>query len=249
MAEDGSDEGPISNLGLISQYLSRFMEEYKTVITGALLEEDKFQKVFFLSYTYALYRLQESEFEDADDPFPKGRVSFLTIHQSKGLEFPVVILGNVYRQQREADEVEKIIRQNVRKGSEPLNRISTFDNARMFYVALSRAENLLILPRYRGRGQRTSEPFKTIYEEARLHTTKTFSLENLPSAGVEQNDIGKTYSYTADYLTYLKCPRNYMAFRKYGFVASRAQTMMFGSLVHQTIEDLEHLVMAQRKQK
>ncbi len=248
-AEDGSDEGPISNLGLISQYLSRFMEEYKTIITGALLENDKFQKVFFLSYIYALYRLQEGEFEDAEDPFPRGRVSFLTIHQSKGLEFPVVILGNVYRQERDADEVEKLVRQYVRKGSEPLNRISAFDNARMFYVALSRAQNLLVLPRYRGRGQRISEPFKTIYQEAKLHTTESFSFDNLPSTVLDEDDIGKTYSYTADYLNYLKCPRNYMAFRKYGFVASRAQTMMFGSLVHQTIEDLEHLVMAQRKQQ
>lgn len=248
-AEDGSDEGPISNLGLISQYLSRFMEEYKTVITGALMEDDKFQKVFFLSYIYALYRLQEGEFEDADDPFPKGRVSFLTIHQSKGLEFPVVILGNVYRQERDADEVEKIVRSYIREGSEPLNRISKFDNARMFYVALSRAQNLLVLPRYKGRGQRISEPFKTIYQEAKLHTTESFSFDNLPNTVLDKDDIGKAYSYTADYLNYLKCPRNYMAFRKYGFVASRAQTMMFGSLVHQTIEDLEHLVMAQGKQK
>jgi DNA helicase-2/ATP-dependent DNA helicase PcrA len=38
-----------------------------------------------------------------------------------------------------------------------------------------------------------------------------------------------------------------MIFRKYGFVASRSQVQFFGSLVHQTIEDLHHLFIAQRE--
>ena len=38
-----------------------------------------------------------------------------------------------------------------------------------------------------------------------------------------------------------------MIMRKYGFVASRSQTMLFGSLVHQTIEDLHHLLINERK--
>jgi DNA helicase-2/ATP-dependent DNA helicase PcrA len=40
-----------------------------------------------------------------------------------------------------------------------------------------------------------------------------------------------------------------MIFRKYGFVPSRSQTMFFGSLVHQTIEDLHHLLLNERKKE
>jgi DNA helicase-2/ATP-dependent DNA helicase PcrA len=40
-----------------------------------------------------------------------------------------------------------------------------------------------------------------------------------------------------------------MIFTKYGFVPSRSQTMFFGSLVHQTIEDLHHLLITERKKK
>ena len=54
------------------------------------------------------------------------------------------------------------------------------------------------------------------------------------------------YSYTADFLLYKKCPRQYMAFREYGFVPSRAQTMFFGSLVHRTLEDLHHEIIRRR---
>ena len=100
LAEDGTDEGPICNLGLITQYLARFMEEYTPIITASFLSDDKFLMTFFLSYTYALFRLGESEYEDADDPFPKGRVPFLTIHQAKGLEFPVVVMGSIYKRDR-----------------------------------------------------------------------------------------------------------------------------------------------------
>jgi len=37
-----------------------------------------------------------------------------------------------------------------------------------------------------------------------------------------------------------------MIFRKYGFVPSRSQTMFFGNLVHQTLEDLHHYLIAER---
>src|SRR5206468_1521514 len=92
-AETGEDEGPVCNLALVSQYLVRFTEQYSPMITGRFLSDDLFTRFLFSSYLYALYRLGESETEDADDPFPRGRIPFLTIHQAKGLEFPVVVLG------------------------------------------------------------------------------------------------------------------------------------------------------------
>ena len=74
-----------------------------------------------------------------------------------------------------------------------------------------------------------------------------FSWKDLPAATIDHEDLGKAYSYTGDYLNYQKCPRQYMVFRKYGFVPSRSQTMFFGSLVHKTIEDLHHLLINERK--
>lgn len=246
LAEDGTDEGPICNLGLLSQYLSRFMDQYGTLLTASFLSEEKFVRVFFASYVYALYRLGESEYEDADDPFPKGRVPFLTIHQSKGLEFPVVVLGAVYKGEKAADKKEVIIRQLLNKQGEPLDRISHFDNMRMFYVALSRAQNLLVLPRYT-HGFAATDIFKEIFETYPLQSISDFNLKHLPVAEDNQKDLGKSYSYTSDYLLYYKCPRNYMIFKKYGFVPSRSQTMLFGSLVHKSIEDLHHLLIHERK--
>jgi DNA helicase-2/ATP-dependent DNA helicase PcrA len=256
LAQNRHDEGPICNLGLITQYISRFMEEYSPIITASFMSEDKFSHSLFSSYTYALYRLDETEYEDKEVPFPKGRISFLTIHQSKGLEFPVVVLGSLDKREREADKKEFIVRELLQKDGEPLEKISKFDNMRMFYVALSRAKNLLVLPRITTTRSENKLPrpdqlyatdeFKTLFTSNRLTAISDFDMNTLPSAAIEKEDLGKSYSYTADYLNYVKCPRQYMIMRKYGFVASRAQTMFFGSLIHKTIEDLHHLLINER---
>jgi len=246
-AVNGVDEGPVCNLSLISQYISRYQENVGfTGLSGYNFEDDRIVKNLFASYLFAMYRLSETEFEDKEDPFPKGRVSFITIHQAKGLEFPVVILGNLYRSDHGASPVEKLIRAEVRKDGEPLDRIVEFDTARLFYVALSRAQNLLILTHYKGRGCRMLQEFKDLLVDEKIPEIKTIKWERIEKPSAETKDlVGKSYSYTSDYLIYKRCPLNYMLFKKYGFVPARTQTMSFGSLVHNTIEDLHsHLLSA-----
>ena len=246
-AESGEDEGPICNLGLITQYLARFMEEYSPVLTGRRFTENRFVNLFFGSFLYALFRLGESEYEDVDDPFPKGRVPFLTIHQSKGLEFPVVVLGSVYRMEHDASRVEVAVRDLLEKEGEPLERLANYDSMRLFYVALSRAENLLLLPRYT-HGRAASSEFKEIFDEGTLPEISHLEDDDVPKAVHGEAELGKTYSYTGDYLLYKKCPRNYMIYRKYGFVPSRGQSMFFGRLVHETIEDIHNIVISRKEQ-
>jgi DNA helicase-2/ATP-dependent DNA helicase PcrA len=249
LAEQGIDEGPVCTLGMVTQYIARFMEEHSPIINASFLSENKFVNVFVGSYFYAIYRLGESEFEDADDPFPKGRVPFLTIHQSKGLEFPYVVLGSLRKNERAPDPTEVIMRDLLKKEGEPLDRISHFDKMRMFYVALSRAKQMTILPFFDRGGTNTSPEFLSILDAGRVPLLSGVDLKSLPASHFEQDDLGKNYSYTADYLNYQQCPRKYMIFKKYGFIPSRSQTMFFGSLVHQTIEDLHHLLIANRKKE
>jgi DNA helicase-2/ATP-dependent DNA helicase PcrA len=250
LAENHGDEGPICNLALIADYLFKFQDQYGPVISAGFLHEGKFSHSLYSSFTYALWRLAETEFEDKDDPFPKGRVSFLTIHQSKGLEFPVVVLGSLFRREGEADIKEKIIRDLLHKHNtgEPLERITKFDTMRVFYVALSRAENLLILPQYT-RAKAAIEEFKELIENSSFKEIKEFNLREIDIAKRHDKRVTEVYSYTSDYLLYKRCPRHYMFLREYEFAGSRTQTMMFGSLVHQTIEDLHQLLIDQRSKE
>ncbi len=247
LAEIGSDEGPICNMGLITQYLARFTDEYANVITARFLNDNKFQVTLFMGFLYSLFRLGETEYEDANDPFPKGRIPFLTVHQAKGLEFPVVVLGNP-RKDAKLQRIEEIVRPLINRDGEPLDRMAEFDVMRMFYVALSRAKNLLLIAHFSARGQKLSAPFDVMLTDKKSPIVRIpdFDLETLPSATEDNSELPRNYSYTSDYLLYQRCPRQYMIFRKYGFVASRSQTMFFGSVVHKTIEDLHHLLMGER---
>lgn len=244
-AEQNGDEGPVANLGLVTQYLARFVDDRVPLVTADLLVEKVLQIVFY-SYLFSLYRLGETEIEDVDDPFPKGRIPFLTIHQSKGLEFPVVVLGNLRKDNKGPNRIEQITRPLMeREPGEPLNRMTEFDIMRMFYVALSRAKNLLVLAHFKGQGQRINEPFKSMLDDD-FPRIGSFDINTMPKAEFKEEMLPKSYSFTSDFLTYRKCPRQYMIFRKFGFVPSRSQTMFFGSLVHRTLEDLHHELIRRR---
>ena len=244
-AEKGTDEGPICNLSLVSQYLATFVDEYSGMITGSFLRENQFLKLFS-NFLYILFRRGESEYEDAEDPFPKGRIPFITIHQAKGLEFPVVVLANPRKRDSEPQLIEKMIQPVLQRKGEPIDCMARFDVMRMFYVALSRAKNLLILAHYQGPGQRIHEPFTDLLKKA--VRIPEFRITGMPKSEVNEEDLPHTFSYTGDYLFYRKCPRQYMLYRKYAFVPSRSQTMFFGSLVHQTIEDLHNRLISTRGQ-
>lgn len=243
--QEDPDEGPVANLSLLSQYISRFMDRRAPIVTGDLLQDGGFSRLYFASYLFALWRRGESEYEDANDPFPKGRIPFLTIHQSKGLEFPVVVLGNLRKDDRGPSLIEATVRPLVERDGEPLDRLSGFDIARMFYVALSRAKNLLIVAAYRGQGQSLHPAFRHLLDN-QVPRISALDVQGLPVASISDEDTPRTYSYTADYLHFLRCPRQYMIFRRFDFVPSRSQTMLFGTLVHRTMDDLHQWLISRR---
>jgi DNA helicase-2/ATP-dependent DNA helicase PcrA len=244
LAQSGRDEGPVCNLSLVSSYLARFLEHYRFPISGENLSSKHFLQVFG-NFLYVLFRRGEGEYEDAEDPFPRGRIPFITIHQSKGLEFPFVVLGNP-RKDAKLQQIEEMVSPLLTRNGEPPELMPTFDVMRMFYVALSRAKNLLVVPHYRGAGQRMNPPFADLCGSDPVRISQ-FRVSTLPAEKLEDKELPKSYSYTSDYLLYRKCPRQYMLFRQYGFVPSRSQTMFFGSLVHQTLEDLhQHLIASRR---
>ena len=251
MAQNEGNEGPICNLSKTAEFITRFMELYSPMLSATFLNEENFSRLFFSSYLYTIYRFGESEYEDDDNPFPKGNIQFLTIHQSKGLEFPVVFMYPKRQEYLEADKKEVIIRELKEIEGEPLNKIGRFDLMRIFYVGLSRAEKLLIVPKLKP-PKKNSETSIITYVNETLQNTGAIELDkfntsDLPEIGaVSDSSLTKPYSFTADYLSYDRCPRQYMIFRKYGFTPSRSQTMFFGSLIHSTIEDLHEELIAKR---
>jgi DNA helicase II / ATP-dependent DNA helicase PcrA len=85
-------------------------------------------------------------YENPEQPFPEGRVLVMTIHQAKGLEFSVVVVGGLDRQLPDVEEIDKRLRRFYqRPQSEPAEKIPLFDFMRLYYVAFRRALDLLVL--------------------------------------------------------------------------------------------------------
>lgn len=247
-AEKGEEDSALYNFGLITKYLAKYMEMNNPIISGKNFQENAMGKNLFNSYLYTLYRLGETEYEDADDPFPKGCVPFLTVHQSKGLEFPVVVLASCRHNNRQARPLDALVRKmfveqnKLPEMAEPLDKMDEYDTMRMFYVALSRAKNVLIMAQFKGQGQSTYHALDHLFNEKQFANCSQLHVNELPTSDDKSDRMVHVYTYTGDYLPYKNCPRNYMVFHKYEFVPSRSQTMFFGSLVHQSIEDLQNFI-------
>ena len=81
----------------------------------------------------------------SEPAFPSGRVAVTTIHQAKGLEWPVVVVGSLDGFGGNDRVGSDLVGYFPRPTFEPRERIPDFDRMRQHYVAFSRAQNLLVL--------------------------------------------------------------------------------------------------------
>lgn len=234
------NENRARNLAILSQLLNTFQNYYHyTVITFGNREYLRFH--LFASFLRLLFEGGINEYEDPDQPFPKGYVQVMTIHQSKGLEFPVVVVGSLDKQLSTAKQIDRDLQQfYLRPPFEPANRITEFDRMRLHYVAFSRPEKVLVLTA----GSQPKRHFAAIwqglpqwpYVQQDLLASQSFSLKvRMP--------MKRSFSFTGDLKVYETCPRQYQFFREYDFTPSRSAVIFFGLLVHQTIEEIHRIVL------
>ena len=105
----------------------------------------------------------------AESRFPAGRVCVTTIHQSKGLEWPVVAVGSLDGAGGGDEIGRELGAYSPCPPFEPAHRVAEFDRMRQHDVAFSRARNLLVLAPAR-EWRRTSLPFGTVYPAGRIWT-------------------------------------------------------------------------------
>ena len=75
-----------------------------------------------------------------------GALTITTVHQAKGLQWPVVIVGSLDFNNPNVDPVGRSLARHCRWSDwEPARRIAAFDHMRQFYVAFSRPQDLLVL--------------------------------------------------------------------------------------------------------
>lgn len=234
------NENRARNLAILSQLLNTFQNYYHySVVTHKNREYLRFH--LFNSFFRLLHDGGINEYEDPDQPFPKGHVQVMTIHQAKGLEFPVVVVGSLDKQLSTGKQIDRDLQSFYhRPPFEPESRSTTFDRMRLHYVAFSRPEKILVLTTH----SQPKDHFAPIcqglpqwpYVQTELLAAQSFSLK-------DRMPVKRTFSFTGDLKVYETCPRQYQFFREYDFTPSRSAVIFFGLLVHQTIEEIHRLVM------
>lgn len=234
------NENTARNLAIFSQLLNIFQSYYHyTVVTHKNREFLRFH--FFNSFLRLLYEGGINEYEDPDQPFPKGHVQVMTIHQAKGLEFPVVVVGSLSTQLSSPKQIDRDLGPFYhRPPFEPENRITLFDRMRLHYVAFSRPQKVLVLTAHEPPKDYFTPIWQGLpqwpYVQKDLLAAQRFAVH-------ERMPVKKTYSFTGDLKIYETCPRQYQFFREYDFTPSRSAVIFFGLLVHQTIEEIHRIAL------
>jgi DNA helicase-2/ATP-dependent DNA helicase PcrA len=246
-AVQGVDKGRAArNLGTFSKLLTKF--EYLHFVS--VLNPEWLEKNIRDLFNQFLRFLQDGgigEYEDEADYAPRGCVSFLTIHQSKGLEFPVVVCGSLEAVPRKQYSALDVLLEDggylSKERFEPLDHIKNFDFWRLFYTAFSRAQNLLVMAAQekQGRGKSPSKYFERLFYE--LPSWRDVDLSALTFEAVKQINLKREYSFTSHITVFENCAEQYRFFKDLEFAPIRESPMLFGTLVHQTIEDIHKTVL------
>ncbi len=201
---------------------------------------------FFNQYVRFLLQGGIDEYEDDSEYAPSGCVSFLTIHQSKGLEFPIVIVGSLESTPRKQyTEIDELLQNDFyqKPPFEPMDRTKIYDFYRLYYTGYSRAQNLLVLSCQEnlasGPGTRNvpSKYFTESYRHLKNWRDEP-TIYEVKLAEVKDVNIKREYSFTSHINLFETCSLQYKFYKELGFAPVRQGATIFGTLVHQTIEDI-----------
>lgn len=137
--------------------LSNLIDAYSNVYSGDLRMSTSYDGEISHGWLQSFYYnflqyVVDSQFDEPEDPYdqiPEGYVQVMTVHQAKGLEFPVVLAGDLNKGGRPGgthfmeDELADYSELNI-SGTDQDSRAEN-DAIRRFYVQYSRAEDSLVL--------------------------------------------------------------------------------------------------------
>lgn len=249
------DVRPARNLAKLTQVISKFeyLHEIDVLDAQTYTERPRIEvntELLFNLYLCLLYDGGISEYEDDSEYAPSGCVSFFTIHQSKGMEFPIVLVDSLsnFPRSRSNNVMQRVEAKYFhRPAFEPYGDIKYFDFWRLYYTAFSRAQDLLILTC--NEDNRTpSKYFRDIYSMLPSVDDPRFDLNAFSFQTVKDVNIKRSFSFTSDITVYETCALQYKFFKELAFTPDRSNAMLFGTLVHETIEDIHRAALRHEEQ-
>lgn len=230
--EKKQDAEGIRNIGILTRIVGEF-DEYGG--TNVLYP--------FLSY---MKMLKQGALDSFVRP-PEDAVQVMTVHQAKGLEFPVVIIGAAMEgrfptyARRNKYEIPYRL---MKSGKPEVADHHLVDERKLFYVAVTRARDLLIIGTSDVVNKRGGGPSRFIKEllgndtdgalERSRRILKSNKIKVFPlEKKIQEPRIRLSYSQLA---YYLQCPIRYKYFEIDEMDTPRQPYLFFGASVHRALE-------------
>ncbi len=239
----------IKNLDLFLQKVKKFEVSYKSDTNEIANITD------FIEYLDLVLEAGENpaqaEIEDIDT------INLLTVHASKGLEFPVVFMVNLVsdrfptRNRKDVIELpEEIIKETLPSGDAHIQ-----EERRLFYVGMTRAKNYLYMTlgkNYGGKRDKTPSGyiFETGLELVELDEASLLNQQKRDQIGLfglesgfRDPKIQSSTTFVPNFLsfsqidTYKSCPLQYKYKYVLGIPVAPNHALSYGITIHDTLRD------------
>lgn len=207
---------------------------------------DKFISTFFFNFiSFINDRRSIAEFDEETKIPDENSISALTIHASKGMEYPVVFMGSLwdkpFASRKYKSNIERIVdilkeEYTQMNDFEPIEIMENLDFHRKYYTGFSRAKDLLVLS---GFGSSISSYLIGYFNNLNEVPVKELELEKGP---IKDNKVRKSYSYTADIVPYRDSSIKYYYERILKFRQPKTKALFYGSIVHESIEAINNMI-------
>lgn len=231
-----SDADLMSGIGIASQIIRRVEEIHRRRITG---HARRSAAGLIREVRYALIRHKEDFGESLPINQNGEGVVLTTVHQAKGLEWPVVILPMLNK--RRFPLVNR-----TAHSSFPLlisDRYGTRldDERRLFYVAVTRARERLFMLDTASGDKKNRSVFLTDLESKGLLPIEGLSEPSdptwsIPEDDLQNNDKSPIRISLSDLLLYIECPYQYGLRRVAGFQPAVDDELGFGKGLHELLQ-------------
>lgn len=237
------------NQAVIMANLGRFnslLTDYETAIMLGGRKRRNWRQdmkgLFWYIYNYATNAYEE---QPGDDVRAINAVQLVTIHQAKGLEWPVVFMPALTSKRFPSSMTGKQrswqISRNLFDAAKYEGDIE--DERRLFYVAATRAKDVLVLSSFRRmkasirESEFVSNLPKSLFRE--------FSTKNtLPKCSITKSgDIEDIQTFSAgEIISYKTCPHSYRLRQVWGYQPGLSDYLGYGNTLHFCLRNAAELI-------
>lgn len=242
---DDLDAAMMANLGRFSNIIGDFQSTFRLGGYKRDIENELWELCKFLN-NYAMTSYEEQQ---ADERISNNCVNIMTIHQAKGLEWPIVFMPSmINRRFPSIRKGEASIRWMIPSDLFDYERYmgSEDDERRLFYVATTRARNILILSSFNnyltGRNCGESSFFNMIKKDCEiLDSLRVFDISKSEVASRSPMESLEAFP-VKDLIDYEICPFHYRLLKDWGYIQNVGTFEGYGSALHASLKEISVLI-------